>query len=181
MNENNLSVREMQATDIDNLVQYWLGSDHDYLEGMGVDVKKLFTKEQISKMLHTQMQLPYEQKNAYCIIWEMDGKAIGHCNTNPSQFGKEANMHLHLWEAGNRRKGVGLSLLKMTIPYFFKNLQLKQLICEPYALNPAPHKVLEKMGFDLEKEYVTIPGFINFEQPVKRWVLSYDRYKKIAA
>lgn len=180
MNENNLSVREMQAPDIEFLVQYWLGSDHSYLEGMGVDIKKLFTKEQISNMLLTQLQLPYAQKNAYCIIWEMDGKAIGHCNTNPSQFGKEANMHLHLWEADNRKKGLGLPLLQLTIPYFFKNLQLKQLICEPYALNPAPHKVLEKLGFEFEKEYVTIPGFINFEQPVKRWVLSYDRYKKIA-
>lgn len=178
MNEYNLSVREMQATDIDNLVQYWLGSDHDYLEGMGVDVQKLFTSEQITNMLLNQLALPYDQKNAYCIIWEMDGEPIGHCNTNPSQFGKEANMHLHLWNAENRKKGLGLSLLQKTIPYFFKNLQLKQLICEPYALNPAPHKTLEKLGFQFEKEYITVPGSINFEQPVKRWVLSYDRYKK---
>lgn len=176
MNENNLSIREMQAADIDNIVQYWLGSDHDYLEGMGVDVQKLFTREQITNMLLNQLALPYEQKNAYCIIWEMDGKAIGHCNTNPSQFGIEANMHLHLWNAENRKKGLGLYLLKMTIPYFFKNLQLKKLICEPYALNPAPHKTLEKLGFQFEKEYVTVPGSINFEQPVKRWVLSFESY-----
>ena len=179
MNINNLSVREIQASDIDKLVQYWLGSDPVYLEGMGVDVKKLFTKEQFTNMLLTQLQLPYEQKNAYCIIWESDGNAIGHCNTNPSQFGKEANMHLHLWHSDSRKKGLGLSLLRMTIPYFFKNLQLKQLICEPYAFNPAPHKTLEKLGFIFEKEYVTVPGSINFEQPVKRWVLSYDAYNKI--
>ena len=178
MDDYNLSVREIQSADIDDIIQYWLGSDHEYLKSMGVDVEKLFTKEQLSNMLLTQMNLPYEQKNAYCIIWEIDGKAIGHCNTNPSQFGVEANMHLHVWQPGNRRKGLGLSLLKMTIPYFFKNLQLKQLICEPFALNPAPHKTLEKLGFEFEKEYITVPGSINFEQPVKRWVLSYDRYKK---
>jgi RimJ/RimL family protein N-acetyltransferase len=179
MIENKLSVREIKPADIDYIIQYWLDSDQDYLEGLGVDVKKLFKKEQITEMLLNQMEMPYEQKNAYCIIWEMDGKAIGHCNTNPSQFGVEANMHLHIWQPGNRMKGLGLSLLKMTIPYFFKNLQLKQLICEPYSLNPAPHKALEKLGFEFEKEYVTVPGSINFEQPVKRWVLSYDRYKKI--
>ena len=87
MNINNLSVREIQVSDIDKLVQYWLGSDPVYLESMGVDVKKLFTKEQFTNMLLTQLQLPYEQKNAYCIIWESDGKAVGHCKTNPSQFG----------------------------------------------------------------------------------------------
>ena len=64
----------------------------------------------------------------------------------------------------------------MTIPCYFKNLQLKKLICEPYALNPAPHKTLEKLGFQFEKEYVTVPGSINFEQPVKRWVLSFESY-----
>lgn len=178
MKENKLSVREIETSDIDYITQYWLNSDHDYLEGMGVDVKKLFSKEQFANMLLMQMKLPYEQKSAYCIIWELDGKPIGHCNTNPSQFGKQANMHLHLWQAENRQKGLGLSLLKMTIPYFFKNLQLEQLICEPYALNPAPHKALEKLGFEFEKEYIMVPGSINFEQPVKRWILNYDRYKK---
>jgi hypothetical protein len=46
-------------------------------------------------------------------------------------------------------------------------------------LNPAPHKALEKLGFEFEKEYITVPGSINFEQPVKRWGLSYDTYNKI--
>lgn len=38
--------------------------------------------------------------------------------------------------------------------------------------NPAPNKTLKKAGFELVKEYVTTPGPINFEQPVKLWCLS---------
>ena len=88
-------------------------------------------------------------------------------------------MHLHLWNAENRTKGFGTKLLKMTLPFFFENLHLKKLYCEPYALNPAPNKTLENIGFEFEKEYITIPGSLNFEQPVKRWVMGLEKYKDV--
>jgi RimJ/RimL family protein N-acetyltransferase len=65
----------------------------------------------------------------------------------------------------------------MTLPLFFERLQLKKLYCEPYALNSAPNKSLEKVGFEFIKEYITIPGSLNFEQPVKRWELSYEKFQ----
>ena len=85
-------------------------------------------------------------------------------------------MHLHLWDQTLRKSGRGTELLKMSIPYYFRNFELEQLICEPYALNPAPNRVVEKVGFTLEKEYVTVPGSINFEQPVKRWIMTRDAF-----
>ena len=87
-------------------------------------------------------------------------------------------MHLHIWDADARKKGVGTELIKLTLPYFFENCKLRQLYCEPYALNTAPNKTLEKAGFVFVKEYVTTPGMLNFEQPVNRWEMSYESYKK---
>jgi len=171
-----LSVREMMQHDIDAIAHYWTSSDDAHLAGMGVDLQKRPTVDQLQQMLKSQLDTPLEQKRAYCIIWLVDGKPAGHCNTNPSFFGEEAYMHLHLWNGDHRRKGIGTALVKMSLPYFFNNLKLKRLYSEPYALNPAPHKALEQAGFILEKEYVTIPGTINFEQPVKRWMLTYDRF-----
>ena len=87
-------------------------------------------------------------------------------------------MHLHMWNSDLRKKGIGTELVKMSLPYFFENLQLKKIYCEPYALNAAPNIVLGKAGFTFMKKYLTIPGFLNFEQPVKCWELTYDQYKK---
>ena len=70
-------------------------------------------------------------------------------------------------------------MVKMTLPYFFENLKLKKMYSEPYALNPAPNRILKKVGFEFVKEYTTIPGSLNFEQPVKRWELTYENFKKI--
>jgi len=109
-----------------------------------------------------------------CMIWLFNGKAIGHCNVNNIIFGQSAFMHLHMWNAPNRKKGMGSQLVQLSIPYFFKHLELKELFCEPYALNPAPNKTLAKLGFQFIKKHVTIPGSLNFEQEVNRWRFDQD-------
>jgi RimJ/RimL family protein N-acetyltransferase len=173
-----LSVREIQETDIELISQYWLTVDPAFLTGMGVDLTKMPSKEEWITMLSEQLAQPYPEKRSYCIIWLVDNKPIGHCNVNKIKFGEEAYMHLHMWNSDLRKKGMGTELVKMSLPYFFENLKLKTIYSEPYALNPAPNKALEKAGFSFVKEFITIPGFLNFEQQVKRWELTYEQYKK---
>jgi RimJ/RimL family protein N-acetyltransferase len=130
-------------------------------------------------MLLNQLEKPLHERMSYCIIWLLNGEPIGHCNTNPTVFGEEAAMHLHIWDERHRKAGLGSEFLKKTLPYFFQNLQLKRLYSEPYSLNDAPSKTLAKRGFELTKEYVTIPGSLNFQQPVKRWELPADKFAQI--
>jgi RimJ/RimL family protein N-acetyltransferase len=177
MTENILSVREIQQTDIEPITQYWLTADPAFLTGMGVDLAKMPSKEEWITMLSQQLAQSYPEKKSYCTIWQVDNKAIGHCNVNKIKFGEEAYMHLHMWNTDFRKKGMGTELVKMSLPYFFENLELKKIYSEPYALNPAPNKTLEKAGFTFVKEFITIPGFLNFEQPVNLWELNYEQYK----
>ncbi|NDK57148.1 GNAT family N-acetyltransferase [Pontibacter fetidus] len=178
-NPANLAIREMLAADINLIADYWLTSNPAFLVSMGVDLAKLPTREGLTNMLQAQLQAPYEAKQTYALIWMMDDKPAGHCNVNQIVYGKQAFMHLHLWQPENRQKGVGSELVKKSLPYFFENLRLKELYCEPYALNSAPNKTLEKVGFVFEKQYTTIPGTLNFEQEVKRWKLTKEQYLKI--
>lgn len=179
MQDKMLSVREIQENDLASITDYWLGSDPDFLRGMGVDLDKMPDREQWMAMLSGQLNQSYEEKKSYCIIWQADGEPVGHSNVNKIVYGQEAYMHLHLWKAGIRQHGLGTSFVKMSLPYFFNNLKIKRLYCEPYALNPAPNKTLERVGFAFVKEYVTVPGMLNFEQPVNLWELSHERYRKM--
>lgn len=174
MSNDTLSVREIQSRDIPCIIDYWLGSDDVFLRDMGVDITKIPARGQWESMLSEQLSQPYEEKKSYCMIWEVNGAAAGHSNVNKIIFGKEAFMHLHLWHNNTRKKGAGSMFVKMTLPYFFENLKLDKLYCEPYALNPAPNKTLEKTGFTFVKNYITTPGWINFEQPVNLWELSRE-------
>ncbi|TYP72811.1 GNAT family N-acetyltransferase [Aquimarina intermedia] len=172
-----LKVRELISKDIPHIVAYWHTSPSDFLEGMGVDLTKLPSRESLSKMLTNQLALPIKERASYALIWECDGVAVGHSNVNAIRYGQQANIHLHLWTTSYRKRGMGTELVKKSLPFYFNNLKLQRLICEPYALNPAPNKTLEKVGFTYEKTYRTIPGSLNFEQDVCRWVLDRERFK----
>ena len=172
-----LSVREIESRDLPLICGYWLNSSPDFLKGMGVDLNKIPSAKNLELMINGQLEQNYREKKSYCTIWEIDGKAIGHCNVGDIKYGYHAFMHLHIWEAVDRKRGCGIELAKMSLPYFFDHLKLKNLFCEPYALNPAPNRTLERLGFEFVQEYITVPGALNFMQPVKRWVLSRDKFE----
>ena len=164
----------MTVDDIQPILDYWFTAEDSFLIGMGVDLAKMPKKEEFSEMLSEQVRAPYESKKSFCMIWLVDDMQVGHSNVNKIIFGEEAFMHLHIWKNNFREKGIGTELVKLTIPYFFEKLKLKRLLCEPYSKNPSPHKTIEKVGFRFVKEYITTPGWINFEQPVKQWMITPD-------
>lgn len=171
MVKNNVNVRELEQKDISLLADYWFTADAAYLKSMGVDVSKLPTRQQFEAMIDAQAALPYPEKRAYALIWELNGEAIGHCNLNPVYYGDHGFMHLHIWKPAVRQMGLGEQLVKMSLPWFFNKMDINKLLVEPYALNTAPNRVLKKTGFKFVKEYITTPGAITFEQPVKQWIM----------
>ncbi len=174
---NNLSIRHAKKSDFTNILDYFLTADEDLLLAMGVDVKKLPSKEEWLGVLIEEFEKSTDKRSLFYVIWEQATKAIGHSNINQIVYGEEAHFHLHLWNSATREKGMGLAFIKMTIPIYFKVFKLKKLYCEPYAFNPAPNKILEKLGFEFIEQYSTIPGSINLYQPVNKWCLNLKKFE----
>jgi RimJ/RimL family protein N-acetyltransferase len=174
-----LSVRELNEGDVNFIANYWSQADPDYLKGLGVDLSKLPSRDDFLRMLADQLKLPLKLRQSYCTIWQENNQPIGHCNVNKLVFGQEAYMHLHLWRPERRHQGLGASLVRQSLKLFFGRLELQDLYCEPYALNPAPNAVLAKVGFKFVKQYVTVPGTINFEQGVNRWHMNRGQFAKV--
>lgn len=173
-----INVREAESKDIVLICDYWINSSSEHLVGMGVDLKKMPTRDQIKKALTEQIESKHSSKLSYALIWEIDNQPIGHCNINQIVYGERANMHLHLWHNSHRKKGAGTVLVKKSLPFYFENFKLDFLDCEPYTLNPAPNKLLERVGFKFVKTHKTIPGSINFEQSVNLWRLTKEKYQE---
>jgi [ribosomal protein S5]-alanine N-acetyltransferase len=176
MQNDKISVRYAEVSDHEKIVDYFLKADRDFLLGMGVDIQKLPARKEWLAILSENYSLPIDQKKFFYLIWFLNDQPIGHCNVNKIIPEEEAYMHLHMWQHNLRQKGLGVDLLKLTIPHFFKIFRLKNLYCEPMATNAGPNKALEKIGFDFMKSYETTPGWINFHQVVNRWCLSKERY-----
>lgn len=166
-----LSVREITHADVPRIADYWQHATPDFLRGMGVDIQKMPTREQWLDMLAGQVNRPYADRQSYCLVWLLNGEPVGHSNVNKIIYGQEAYMHLHLWVDDVRKQGLGEAFVRLCIPHFIKNLQLKKLCCEPYAHNPGPNKTLQKLGFTHVKTHITTPGWLNFEQEVNLWEL----------
>jgi len=81
-------------------------------------------------------------------------------------------------EKNNRKQGLGEQLVKKSLPFYFNNLNLKTLICQPLATNQAPNKTLEKVGFKFVKKHTTIPGLLNYLQEVNMWQLTLQNFNK---
>ncbi|WP_420582216.1 GNAT family N-acetyltransferase [Reichenbachiella sp.] len=170
------ATHEMTPADAEQVVDYFSNADAAYLNGMGADQSKLPPREEWITAIQQELDKPFEKKQLYYVIWEVDGKAIGHSNINNISFGKEAFMHLHIWDQENRRFGNGLELVKQSIPKYFENFQLETLRCEPYAGNPAPVRLLEQVGFEFVEIYETTPSIICFPQEVRRYEMSKERF-----
>ncbi len=174
---NSLHVKELSELELESLMDYWYTADADYLKGMGADIVKLPPRADFTNTIARQIQLPYPKKKAFALVWYDGDQAIGHTNVNDISFGESAFMHLHLWYPSNRKKGMGSTLVRKSIPFFFEKLQLQTLYCEPYALNPAPNKTLPKIGFEFVKTYRTIPSSITFEQDVNQWKMTRPQFE----
>ena len=148
--------------------------------GMGADPHKLPTLEAWRQLLREDLKRSSQTQQFYYLLWELDDTPVGHSNVNKIIFGREAYMHLHLWQPIQRRSGHGTFFIQACIAQYFERFKLQNLFCEPYAMNPGPNRTLPKVGFEWVKTYDTTPGWINFHQTVNRWVLTQERWQQIS-
>lgn len=157
--------------DYERMIDYFLTADEAFLMGMGVDPKKLPQREAWLESLLLDHERGDGEKERSYLAWVYDGAPVGHSSINQIKLGEEAFIHLHLWVSGLRKKGLGTQFFAASAAEFMRVFRLKRLYSEPYAENVAPNRVLLKSGFRFIKRYRTVPGHINFEQDVNRYVL----------
>ena len=166
-----LSVREMKLGEVQFVIDYFCDSTPEYLDGMGVDPSRLPAPDAWYAKAQSEFALPLKQRQWFPVIWLLDGDPIGYSSCDRIEFGDKAVMHLHVTRPELRRQGIGAECVRQSVEIYFENFRLKKLLCQPYALNVPAHRTLQKAGFRYVKTYMTVPGPINFHQPVTQWVL----------
>jgi RimJ/RimL family protein N-acetyltransferase len=158
----------------EQMVDYFLDADDEFLHAMGVARSRLPSREDwISSALRDHDRPIHEKERAY-LAWVYGGVAIGHSSINRIEVGEAAFIHLHLWLRMHRQAGLGTTFFQLSVGHFTQDFSLKRLYCEPCADNPGPNRVLLKSEFRLIKRYRTVPGPINFEQDVNQYVRHFS-------
>ncbi|MBV9044294.1 MAG: GNAT family N-acetyltransferase [Alphaproteobacteria bacterium] len=167
---NNYTVRPMRLDETQLVIDYLHNSTPEHLDMMGVDPTRLLSPDAWRERYAQEFATPIEKRTSFLTIWLDRDTPVGYSTTTHIKFGDSAHMHLHVLEPERRKSGIGAVCVPQSVKLYFEHLKLKRLFCEPNALNVAPNRTLAAVGFKYVKTYMTVPGPINFHQPVTRWV-----------
>ena len=164
--------RPMLSAEADLIIDYFHNATRAFLQSLGVDQMKLPSRETWRAHYDREFALPIAQRRSFLVLWTLDAAPIGFSTADKIVIGEQAFMHLHIFDSGRRRQGHGAALVRQTARLYFDTLRIEALYCEPYALNVAPNRTLQKAGFKYMMTHECVPGPLNFHQPVNRWLLS---------
>ena len=164
-------VRPMGLDEVDVRIDYFHDASDDYLRKLGVERALLPDRDAWRAYYEEDYARALAEREAYNLIWEVDGRAIGFSSVDHIEFGEQAFMHLHIVEEPRRRSGLGTEFVRLSVAEYFRALELKRLFCQPNAFNVAPNRTLQRIGFRYVFTQEMQPSTINFVQPITRWVI----------
>lgn len=164
-----IAVREMELSEVSSIIGYFHEASPEHLELLGVDPTRLPARERWLDYYTRQYALPIDRRAIFAVTWILNGVQIGFSTADRIVYGEQAYMHLHIISPDKRRTGLGTECVRASVDLYFEVLKINQLICEPNAYNVAPNRTLQNAGFLYVKTHFTVPGPLNFHQPVTRW------------
>jgi RimJ/RimL family protein N-acetyltransferase len=166
-----LTVRQMTINEVGIRIDYLHSASNEFLNKLGVDPAKLPSKDDWLRQHEMDEARPLEKRLNCQLLWLVDDQPIGFSSADRIEFGEQANMHLHILDARNRKAGFGAECVRLSAALYFDLLKLKRLYCQPNAFNIAPNRTLQRAGFRYVETVMVTPSPINVHQPVTRWVL----------
>jgi RimJ/RimL family protein N-acetyltransferase len=163
--------RLMLPAETSLIIDYFHNATHEFLHTLGVDPAKLPPREKWRAHYDAEFSLAVEQRKSLAVLWTRGEVPLGFSTSDKIEIGRKAFMHLHIFDSAQRQRGLGAALVRQSADIYFEALRIEELYCEPYAFNIAPNRTLQKAGFSYVMTHETVPGPLNFHQPVNRWVL----------
>jgi RimJ/RimL family protein N-acetyltransferase len=99
--------------------------------------------------LEAMLTPPNDAVRGFVLAWCINGEAIGHASLKDIVPGDFGSIHLHMWRPELRGKGHGPHLFCLAAVDFYERFKLRRIICEPKTDNPAPNRLLQRIGFPL--------------------------------
>jgi len=165
------AVRPLESGDIPHIIDYWVNASPEHLLAMGADASKIPARAAWQTNLEKILATPEREATTFYLVWLVDGRPIGFNSLKNIKYGESGEMHLHLWEESSRGKGYGGVLFCLAATKFFQCFKLRTIICEPSASNPAPNRMLQRIGFPLILTHTASTSELSLECEVNRYAI----------
>ncbi len=147
MHHQDILVRKFTPEDITTVVDYFHGLSYEFLESLGIDKSKFFTRDQFIDHFN---QIFRAKGNVFSfVIIELNGRCIGHHNVSDIRANEDGIFHSQIWYPELRGRGIGVISYIKACDYFMKHLELKKIVFKTPKINQAAKRLKEKLGLPI--------------------------------
>lgn len=93
------------------------------------------------------LRTPAADRTVDALVWELNGEAVGITALSDIQSRSGAAVTLHMFDPERRRCGYSHRFFALTLREFMQRYESTHIICEPPSRDPAPNRLLQKLGF----------------------------------
>jgi hypothetical protein len=150
------ALRDLSEEDIDSVVRYWFTSSDEFLDFMGVDRRRLGTKEETRQRFLGAIRTGEREQKAFALAITLNGILVGYTLLN--RYAPETNYsHWHILVPELRGCGVSSALYPHRIKAYFDLAPIERLIHQTRTRNTAVNRMLDKFVPIGETCYVEQP------------------------
>ena len=154
---------------LENYLNYWFLSDRSFLHSIGIDIDQLPAAKDLRNKLKAEIPLPDKEQQTHIAIVLEGSRACGHLELRNLSFGSSAIIELHIWNNEDRHKGLGTELIDLIPSQIMFRFELKSLIAQAYASNPAANQLCLKAGFQYIAQEMLQPSPWHFKQAINQY------------
>ena len=150
------TLRDLDPSHIDAIVQYWHTSSDEFLSFMGIDRSRLGTREEARQRLMRAIPTGNVEQSTLAFAITVEDKFAGYTLLN--RYSPDTNYsHWHITDAGLRGLGLSSALYPYRIKTCFDSAPIDRLIHQTRTRNIGVNRMLDKYVPITETCYVENP------------------------
>jgi RimJ/RimL family protein N-acetyltransferase len=166
-----VEVRDLGIEDLDRYIDYWHNPSNTALDALGIDRNKMYParkmREMLSLTIANNRKLQSSQLSILAIV--CGGSAVGVHELTELHIGDSAVMHAHIWNKGDRGRGIGLICYVKAMEVYFQRFSLNVIRFETPRINSGANRIKEKLGLKPQGSGV-------FNLPILKQPVEADTY-----
>jgi RimJ/RimL family protein N-acetyltransferase len=136
-------LRDLTATDLPTIVDYWVLSKAEYLDFMGVDRELLGSSEDIRRRFVKAIRTGDPNQSAIALGITLNERLVGYTLLN--RYSEDVNYsHWHIIDSHLRGKGLSTALYPFRIKAYFDVAPISRLIHQTRTRNLGVNRMLDK-------------------------------------
>jgi len=151
-----VGMRDLAPADLPAITDYWVLSPEEYLTFMGVDRKRLGSREDIHRRFLSAIRTGDVNQSNISLAITLDERLVGYTLLN--RYSEEVNYsHWHIMVSDLRAKGLSTALYPYRIKSYFEVAPISQLIHQTRTRNIGVNRMLDKFVPVSETKYIETP------------------------